>query len=92
MVDEFGVDKDGDIEIRTQCLPVWFFRKNKAMCGQTFTVKSLDRSADNWYYRSEEGLENYSDGYYKITCEMLEPLDDSDWDIATDDDIAMLLK
>ena len=90
MVDEFEVDGDGDVKIwGRRNVPVWFFYKNKEICGQVFTVKAVEH-LPHTYYRSEENVESDSNDYCIITCDMLEPFTDDEYELATDEDISML--
>lgn len=94
MANEFEVDECGDIRIPKPNMPAYFLYSNKYMCGQIFTVKEI-RTTFCICYRSEENVEGDQESsfgfYYTITCDMLEPFTDDEYELATDDDIRILL-
>lgn len=65
MVKEFGIGENGNI----QCTFV-FTKQMKILCGQPFTVSSIEESFGRSKYKSEEGL--LLDAY--ISSDMLEPV------------------
>lgn len=86
MKSEFGVGQDGYIYGGHG---VWFGDEMEALCGSVFTVTEFsDRE-----YRSSEGIEDCDDGtHWSISAWMLEPYeDDAEWEVADDNQIALLL-
>ena len=94
MIDEYGFDADctNDIDV-----PFFFTEEMKYMCGKTFTIKDTPemvleihgkRSVITRYF-SEEGIERN----YKISEEMLEPIDvtDVEYDLASDEQLKSFL-
>lgn len=86
MKSEFGIDEDGDIHGgRT----AWFDNKMKPLCGKVFTVSEFKYNE----YHSVEGVEDCNNGtHWSISAWMLEPYsDDTEWEVADDNQIALLL-
>lgn len=92
MVAEYGVDQEGDIKIPCDTLSIWFMGKNKDMCGRIFTVKTKTHGVYYTFYYSEENVEYDPEVRRQrtITCNMLEPFTDDEYELATDEDISML--
>lgn len=96
MVDEYGVDCVGDIKIETApfYFPVFLFSYQRSVCGRVFTVKAIKNTGLYKYYCSEENseydikLKPYN--RCTITCDMLEPFTDDEYELVTDEDISML--
>lgn len=86
MADEFGVDSYGDIP----CSSV-FTKHMKSLCGKQFTVFSVNKELG--IYCSDERVE--WDGRYhvmwKITADMLEPLEEDFLEDITDEELIKLL-
>lgn len=95
MKSEFGVDLFGRIHgtDNDPRVEVMFEKDMIGLCGSVFTVsqKSIYHSA--YEYRSVEGVENCEDGgIWVIRAWMLEPHEeDAEWEVADDDQIALLL-
>lgn len=54
LVDKFGITPGGRINS-----PIKFEERMKQVCGQTFTIKRVDRDDYGYYFRSVEEVENY---------------------------------
>lgn len=86
MVDEFGVDSYGNIPCNRM-----FVKNMKSLCGKQFTVSETDKVCG--YYKSEEGVEcdDISHMMWKITADMLEPLEEDFLEDITDEELIKLL-
>lgn len=84
MKDEFGIDKNGNIN---SALP--FAQDAIKLCGKHFTVTEIWRCRPYGlvYYGNIEGD---SDASFFLADE-LEPLADEEWEVANDNDIKSLL-
>lgn len=94
MVDEFGIDTDGDIRFYIwtgiDSIPVFFYSTLKYLCGQTFTIDKIKSISDGYFYYSKENIEHA--GRWIITADMLEPFEEDELETATDEDIKALLR
>lgn len=96
MVDEFGIDTDGDIRFYIwtgiDSIPVFFYSTLKYLCGQTFTIDKITSIFDCYFYCSKENIERSNVGRWRITADMLEPFEEDELETATDEDIKALLR
>lgn len=96
MVDEFGIDTDGDIRFHIWTgidpIPVFFYSTLKYLCGQTFTIDKITSIFDVYFYCSKENIERSNVGRWRITADMLEPFEEDELETATDEDIKALLR
>lgn len=98
MANEFTTDPDGDIWIPFDDFDdssgIWFIRSMEYLCGKTFTVESITDMPSYYMYCSEEKIEFKNGFCYVITSEMLEslnePINEPDFEVATDDEIKAL--
>lgn len=74
MVDEFGLDRDGDIELRNNDFFYgYFYDEMRYLCGKAFTVRSVSPNLESF-----EDVERRHDRYkWHIVPQMLEPMPDS---------------
>lgn len=92
IIGEFG-DYDGYGHI--DCVSQGFNRSMEYMCGQTFTVKSVETKRGGYYYRSVEGIENKrNDGarYWFVSDDMLKRFDENIPDVKEDAFFDILLQ
>lgn len=85
MVDEFGLKPSGDIG----CGGV-FVKNMKCLCGKQFTVSSVEYGN----YRSDERVERIIGQcrkMWRITADMLEPLEEDFLEDTTDEELIKLL-
>ena len=95
MVDEFKQDIDGylrfNIGVSSDPIPVFFPPQLKYLCGKTFTVNKIKSVGGGYFYSSKENVERRDRvGRYVIVADMLEPLEEKELEIATDEDIKAL--
>ena len=88
MKSEFGADKDGDILGDT----VYFIASMSNLCGKEFTVSDVVKEYFGYAYRSFQEVEcRVGMKPWIIQSWMLEPCeDDTEWEVADDDQIALL--
>lgn len=84
MVDEFGLNSYGYIECRGV-----FVAHMKYLCGKQFTVSSVEYGD----YHSDERVELNSQGrmMWRITADMLEPIEEDFLEDITDEELIKLL-
>ena len=72
---------------------VCFTKEMIYLCGSVFTVSKITQKDNRYYYRSVEGIEIKAFGHpWFIAAWMLEPYsDDTEWEVADDNQIALLL-
>ena len=96
LVDEFGLDEDGKIKFYIgsgyDSIPFWFSPNQRYLCGQTFTVNQIKSANGGYFYSSQENVEHSRDcgDRYIIVADMLEPFEEDELEIATDEDIKAL--
>ena len=96
MVDEFKQDIDGDLRfnigVGSDPIPVFFPPQLKYLCGQTFTVNQIKSANGGYFYSLQENVEYSRDrgDRYIIVADMLEPFEEDELEIATDEDIKAL--
>lgn len=90
MKSEFGADEKGDILMGDG---VSFIPEHMGyMCGKLFTVSNAeDDDGYGYEYRSLQRVEGYGDSHWCIKSWMLESYeDDTEWEVADDNEIALL--
>lgn len=87
MKSEFGADSDGDILGDF----VYFFTSMSNLCGKEFTVSDIAKKEYGYTYLSLQGVECRAGMKPRIIRSwMLEPCDDVEWEVADDNEIALL--
>ena len=87
---EFDVDEDEEILYDD----VWFLEDMRDLCGKIFTVSNAEGNDECGYdYQSVQGVEHPDkDTTWSIRAWMLEPYEDNaEWEVADDNEIALLL-
>ena len=87
MKSEFGVDEDGDI-----CgVGAYFLTIMSNLCGKEFTVSDIVKTDYGYTYLSLQEVECRAGmPPWTIKSWMLEPCDDVEWEVADDNEIALL--
>ena len=94
--DELGLDENGKIKFYIgsgyDSIPFWFSPNQRYLCGQTFTVNQIKSANGGYFYSSQENVERSRDrrDRYIIVADMLEPFEEDELEIATDEDIKAL--
>lgn len=95
MKNEYKIDLDGDLWIpfkdHEEASGIWFVSCMKYMCGQIFTIREKKDHGSYFTYCSEERLEGKRGDSYIIVSDMLEPFNEPYFEVATDDEISVLL-
>lgn len=89
LITEFEVEEDEDILYDD----VWFLTDMRGLCGRIFTVSNIEGDDECGYdYQSFQGVEHLDeDTTWSIRAWMLEPCDDDvEWEVADDNEIALL--
>jgi len=92
IISEFG---DYDTFDQIDCISQGFNRNMEYMCGQIFTVESVQTNAGGYYYRSVEGIENKRDHgirYWFVSDDMLKRFDENIPDVKEDAFFDILLQ
>lgn len=91
VINEFSVSPGGNMIIFKNGKQMLIGSAWKYMFGEKFTVKNAVKSHWGIVYKSWEGIENRWGITLSVICEMLEPFIDEDIEVATDDEISVLL-
>jgi hypothetical protein len=76
MVDEFGIDKYGNIPCENT-----FLKEMKILCGKIFTISTVCNECKDYTFCTEESLRLYGEGFnkYYISDDMVKPANTIDW-------------
>lgn len=93
MINDPNVYKEDDVYVLSEAKRMYLSPKMRFLCGKPFTISDIISVRGSvLYYLSKEGYEEIDErSWYCITSEMLEPCEETELEVADDNDIRLLL-